>query len=80
MKIADYDVIQFRSDNQTSMLNDTYVMKFGVKIVTEKQKRKTIEKTVTNYDEITLTPVKISPTDCYSTEGRSYTLEKVITE
>ena len=80
MKIADYDVIQFRSDNQNSMLNDTYVMKFGVKIITEKQKRKTIEKIVTNYDEITLTPVKISPTDCYSTEGRSYTLEKVITE
>ena len=80
MKIADYDVIQFRSDNETSMLNDTYVMKFGVKIITEKIKRKTVEKTVTNYDEITLTPVKISPTDCYSVEGRSFILEKVKSE
>ena len=76
MKIADYDVIQFRSNNQTSMLNETYVMKFGVKIITEKQKKKTVEKTVTNYDEITLTPVKITPNDCFSIEGRSYTIGK----
>ena len=78
MKISDYDVIQFRSDNKNSMLNETYVMKFGVKVITEKQKKKTVEKTVTNYDEITLTPVKITPTDCYSVEGKSYIIEKVL--
>jgi len=53
-------------------------MKFGVKVITEKQKKKTVEKTVTNYDEITLTPVKITPTDCYSVEGKSYIIEKVL--
>ena len=58
------------------MLSETYVMKFGVKIITEKQKKKIIEKTVTNYDEITLTPVKITPNDCFSIEGRSYTIGK----
>ena len=37
-------------------------------------KRKTVEKVVTDYDTITFTPVKLTSTDCFATEGRSYIL------
>ncbi len=37
---------------------------------------KTIEKVVTDYDTIIFTPVKITPTDCFSTDGRSYTFTR----
>lgn len=70
-------VVQFRPDSEDSYLNDCYAVKFGVKQITEVVKRKTIEKTVTDYDSLTLTPVKISPTDCFATEGRSYQLSRV---
>ena len=49
---------------------------FGEKTVTEKVKKKTVEKTVTDYDTIIFTPVKITTTDCFATEGRIFTLTR----
>ena len=72
MKIGTYIVIQFRSDTEATQLNQTYALEFGTKTITEKIKKKTVEKVVTDYDSITFTPVKITPTDCFSTDGRSY--------
>lgn len=76
IKIGSYNVIQFLSDTETSMLAKTYVMNFGVKTITETVKKKTVEKQVTDYDTITFTPVKITPTDCFSADGQSYTFER----
>lgn len=73
MEIGSHNVIQFRADSTTSLLNNTYALEFGQKTVTEKVKRKTVEKVVTDYKSITFTPVKITPTDCFVTEGRSFT-------
>ena len=72
MKIGAYTVIQFRSDSEGTQLNPTYALEFGTKTITEKIKKKTVEKIVTDYDSITFTPVKITPVDCFSTDGRSY--------
>ena len=41
-------------------------------VVINMAKKKTVEKIVTDYDSITFTPVKITPVDCFSTDGRSY--------
>ena len=75
-KIGSYDVIQFRSDLEASLLNEAYTMQFGTKTITETVKRKTVEKVVTDYDTITFTPVKITSTDCFATEGKSYILTR----
>ncbi len=75
-KIGSYDVIQFRSDMEASLLNEAYTMQFGTKTITETVKRKTVEKVVTDYDTITFTPVKITSTDCFATEGKSYILTR----
>ena len=75
-KIGGYDVIQFRSDLDASFLSEAYTMQFGTKTITETVKRKTVEKTVTDYDSITFTPVKITSTDCFATEGKSYILTR----
>ena len=74
VKIGSYNVIQFRSNMDASILGETYSMEFGTKVITETVKRKTVEKVVTDYDTITLTPVKLTSTDCFATEGRSYIL------
>ena len=76
MRIGDYNVIQFCSNSDESMLNNTYVMKFGTKVITEKVKRKTVEKVVTNYDEISFTPVKITPVDCFAADGKQFVFER----
>lgn len=65
-------VLQFRSDSDSSMLSDAYSIEFGTKTVTETIKKKTVETVVTDYDFITFVPVKITPLDCFTTEGRSY--------
>lgn len=72
MKIGNYNVLEFRSDTDFTQLNQTYAMEFGTKTITEKIKKKTVEKVVTDYDVITFTPVKITPIDCFSTDGRVY--------
>ena len=73
MKIGSYNVLQLRSTSFDSTLNQTYAMEFGTKVVTETVKKQTVEKTVIDYDTIIFTPVKINPTDCFATDGRSYT-------
>lgn len=72
-KIGTYNVVQFRSDSEHSFLSEYYSMEFGQKTVTETIKRKTVEKVVTDYDTIIFTPVKITPTDCFTVEGRVLT-------
>ncbi len=75
-KIGSYNVIQFRSDTEGSILSENYSMEFGTKVVTETVKRKTVEKVVVDYDTITFTPVKLTSTDCFAIEGRSYILTR----
>lgn len=75
-KIGNYNVLQFRSDSEMSLLNETYAMEFGVKTITETIKKKTVEKIVTDYDTITFTPIKITPTDCFATDGKVYTFTR----
>ncbi len=76
LDIGNYAVIQFRSDSDFSYLEPSYSMKFGTKVVTETVKRKTVEKTVTDYDMITFSPVKYTPLDCFSADGRVLVMEK----
>ena len=79
-KIGSYTIIQFRSDSENSILNEVYSMEFGTKVITETVKRKTVEKVVVDYDTITFTPVKITSTDCFATEGRQYVLSRAVVE
>ncbi|MCR4579461.1 MAG: pallilysin-related adhesin [Treponema sp.] len=76
MDIGSYRVIQFRSDSEYSLLNTSYAMEFGSKVVSETIKKKTVEKVVPDYDTIIFTPVKITPTDCFATEGKVYNFIK----
>ena len=73
MKIGTYDVLALRSTSFNTVLNPFYALEFGTKTVTETVKKKTVEKIVTDYDTIIFTPVKITPTDCFATEGKAYT-------
>ena len=75
-KIGSYNVIQFRADTDGSILSETYSMEFGTKVITETVKKKTVEKVVTDYDTITFTPVKLTSTDCFAIEGKSYILTR----
>lgn len=75
-KNGNYIILYFRSDLESSFLNDTYALKFGTKTITETVKKKTVEKIVTDYDTIIFTPVKITPTDCFTTEGRVFTFTR----
>ncbi len=75
-EIGSYVVIQFRSDSEHSFLSEAYSMEFGTKTITETVKKKTVEKVVTDYDSILFTPVKVTPTDCFSAEGRIFTLSR----
>ena len=77
-KIGTYDVIMFRSDFDNSILGEAYSMQFGTKTITETVKRKTVERVITDYDTITLTPVKVTSTDCFATEGKTYILTREV--
>jgi len=72
-KNGTYNIFYFRSDLESSFLNETYTAKFGTKTITETVKKKTVEKVVTDYDTIIFTPVKVTPTDCFTTDGRVFT-------
>lgn len=72
-KKGTYNVFQFRSDTDSLFFNMPYALSFGTKTITETVKKKTVEKVVTDYDTIIFTPVRVSPTDCYLTDGRSFT-------
>lgn len=74
--IGTYNVIQFRPDSETPFMGEAYAIEFGTKTVTETIKKKTVEKVVTDFDTIILTPVKITPTDCFATEGRTFTFTR----
>lgn len=71
-----YNVIQLRSNINDSALKTTYSMEFGTKTVPVRGSKK--EKTVIDYDTITLTPVRITPTDSYSVEGEILTFTRTI--
>ena len=78
MKIGTYDVLALRSTSFNTVLNPFYALEFGTKTVTETVKKKTVEKIVTDYDTIIFTPVKITPTDCFATEGKAYTFVRQV--
>ena len=75
--IGNYIVIQFLSDLDSTVLHETYSLEFGEKTITEKVNKKTVEKIVTDYDTIIFSPVKITTTDCYASEGKIFTLTPV---
>ena len=76
MEIGSYNVLALRSTSFDTVLNQFYALEFGTKTITETVKKKTVEKTVTDYDTITFTPVKITPTDCFATDGKVYTFTR----
>lgn len=76
-KIGNYNVIQFLSDSEFSVLNETYSIEFGEKTITERRQNRTTEKSVVDYDSIIFAPVKITTTDCFASEGKIFTLNKV---
>ena len=78
MEIGSYNVLALRATSFNTVLNQFYALEFGTKTITETVKKKTVEKTVTDYDTITFTPVKITPTDCFATDGKVYTFTRVI--
>lgn len=69
-------VIQFRSDLEDSSLLQLYSLEFGKKIITETVKRKTVEKLITDYDTIIFSPVKITPTETFPSDGYSFTFTR----
>ncbi len=73
-KIGESYVIQLRSDSEASIFNEFYELYFGTKIVSETVRGKTVEKSVTDYSTIIFTPVTVTPTECFSTEGKSYVM------
>ena len=77
-KIGSYNVLGLRSDFENSMFNSNYNMTFGTKTVSETVKKKTVEKVVTDYDTIIFTPVKVTSTDCFAVEGKSYTFTREV--
>ena len=78
MKIGSYNVLALRSTSLDTVLNPFYALEFGTKTVTETVKKKTVEKIVIDYDTIIFTPVKITPTDCFATDGKAYTFVRQV--
>ena len=76
MEIGSYKVLALRSTSFNTVLNPFYALEFGTKTITETIKKKPVEKTVTDYDTIIFTPVKITPTDCFATDGKVYTFTR----
>lgn len=76
LQAGNYNILEFMSDTDNSMLNEMYSVKFGKKTITEKIKKKTVEKTVTDTDTLIFIPVKITPTDCFEVEGKSFTFQR----
>lgn len=65
---GNYTVLQLRSNSIATVLGTDYTVEYGTKIEKEKQ--------VTDYDTIILTPVKVSPTDCFAIEGEILTFSR----
>ncbi|MCQ2597223.1 MAG: pallilysin-related adhesin [Treponema sp.] len=64
------NVLQLRTTEGWSDFGTDYSLSFGTKVITETVKRKTVEKIVTDEDALILTPVKVTPKECYPTDGR----------
>lgn len=78
-QVGSYAAIQFRSDENNGLLNDSYTMKFETVEVPVKQTRRNAKpktQTVVNKDIIHFTPVVLSPKSCYAMEGRILTLQR----
>lgn len=67
VKAGNNDIIQFRSNNETSILKPSYLMTFGTKTETVRGSKK--ERTVTDYDTLTFAPVSFTPLDCFTADG-----------
>ena len=65
-------VIQLRPVTGYSSLETEYKLTFGTKIITEVEKRKTVEKTVVDENTLIMIPVKVTPKECFVTDGRSW--------
>ncbi len=78
--VGDTIVLQMRPVEGFSEMGSEYSLSFGTKVVTETvkngKKTKTVEKTVVDEDNLILTPVKITPKDCFATEGRVWQLTR----
>lgn len=74
--IGTYNVIQFRPDTDSPLMGNAYSVEFGTKTISETVKKKTVERVVTDYDTVMFTPVKITPTDCFSAEGKVFTFTR----
>ena len=65
---GNYNVLQLRSNSYDSILDTDYTIEFGTKV--EKNK------TVPDLDTIILTPVKVTPTDCFAVDGEILTFTR----
>lgn len=74
MYIGDYNVVELKSNKDSSILNNYYSVSFGEKIINSTVKKKTVQVSVVDYDKLILIPVKITPNDCYIQEGRTLEL------
>lgn len=72
LKAGSYNVVQFRSNSNQSLIKPAYSIEFGKK--TEVVRRR--ERIVPDKDTIILTPVIISPMDCFATEGQVLTFTR----
>ena len=71
-------VIQLRPVTGYSSLETEYKLTFGTKIITEVEKRKTVEKTVVDENTLIMIPVKVTPKECFVTDGRSWQFVKSV--
>ncbi len=69
-RVDNEQVLQMRTSEGWSELGTDYTLSFGTKVITETVKRKTVEKIITDEDALILTPVKVTPKECYPTDGR----------
>ena len=72
--IAGKSVLQFRSSSSSSPLASAYEMQFNT-VTLPATRRRTQEKQI-DYNTIILTPVKLSPNECFPIEGRSFILSR----
>lgn len=65
---GNYNVLQLRSNSYDSILDTDYTVEFGTKV----EKNKTVQ----DLDTIILTPVKVTPTDCFAIDGEILTFTR----
>lgn len=76
--IGNDTVIQLRPDSGYSELGTEYALSFGTKIISETVKKKTVERTVTDEDMLIMTPVKVTPKECFPVDGKVWQFSAVI--